>query len=126
MEQKTIDMNELYSDSNFVKEICEADDIAVIKSLFEEKGLQLDDEAAEAFLQKTHQQTDDGILSEEELETVNGGFLVEAIVLGAACGVILAAGALAFYKYIIKPTSDECRTTVSKAKTKSKKGTKRV
>ena len=94
---------QLGEDKVFIEKVCTAETVEQIKALFLEKSVEVDDEAANAFLERVKAGVSDE-LAEEDLENVSGGFIctasmiATAAVLGAIMGISLAAALLKLYK----------------------------
>ncbi len=100
-------VKELSEDKEFLEKVCTIEDPEQIKALFLEKDVEMDDDAAKAFVEKVRSM-DGKELNEAELENVSGGVLgicaVSTIVgwacVGAAGGVVLGVClVLAYYYY---------------------------
>lgn len=98
-------LQELSEDKEFLEKVCSAEDPEQVKALFLEKDIEMDVEAANAFVEKIRSM-DGEELDEEALENVSGGFLglcaVGTIaawaIVGAVAGIAIAALCLYAYK----------------------------
>lgn len=98
-------LQELSEDKEFLEKVCSTEEPEQIKALFLEKDIEMDDEAATAFVEKLRSM-DGEELDEEALENVSGGFLglcaagtIAACAIGGAlAGIALAAICLYAYK----------------------------
>ena len=71
-----------------------------VRAVFLEGGYELDGEAAESFVKRVQTEltrTDE--LTEDDLEDVNGGSIVGAVICGAILGAMIGGAAVAIYKY---------------------------
>lgn len=99
-------VNGLKEDKDFVEKVCTATDPELVKALFLEKDVELDDEAAKAFVEKVQSANGDE-LNEDDLENVSGGFcalgtIAACAIGGAVAGVALGACLLVAYYYYKK------------------------
>ena len=104
-------LKELSEDKEFIEKVCLADDPEQVKSLFLEKNIEMDDEAANAFVEKVRSMEGEEI-DEEELENVSGGGIGAALgfcalstvgawaIVGVAAGVVLGVALVKLYKGI--------------------------
>ena len=99
-------INGLQNDKDFLEKVCTATDPELVKVLFLEKDVELDDAAARAFVEKV-QSTESEELNEDDLENVSGGILglcatgtiAACAICGVMGGVVLGAFLVAGYYY---------------------------
>ena len=100
-------LNELADDKDFLEAVCTTKDPEALKNLFLKKEIELDDEAAKAFIEKVQNENTEELI-EEELEDVSGGILglcaagtiAAYAILGGVGGAVLGGLAVKLYKLI--------------------------
>ena len=101
-------MKEVFSDEAFVKGLFELESAAEVQAALKEKGIEFSEEeiiSIRDFLLKVEEsditkeqlekwtvQLEDGELSEEELENVAGGIVLETVGFVVGCAIIAYAG----------------------------------
>lgn len=103
-------LNELAQDNKFIDSVCNAPNTEEVKALFMAKNIELDDDAAKAFYEKVHDDSEE--LDENALDNVSGGGLGAALgfcalgtvgawaVVGIAAGVALGVALVKLYSFL--------------------------
>ena len=102
------EMKEIFSDEAFVKNLFELESAGEVQAALKEKGIEFSEEeiiSIRDFLLKVEEsditkeqlekwtvQLEDGELSEEELENVAGGIVLETVGFVVGCAIIAYAG----------------------------------
>ena len=115
-------MKEVFSDEAFVKGLFELESAAEVQAALKEKGIEFSEEeiiSIRDFLLKVEKgditkeqlekwtvQLEDGELSEEELENVAGGIVLETVGFVVGCAIIAYAGVVFLTETIILAVTD--------------------